>query len=81
MVRKLTPLTGDKDALARNFAKTFCATLPSEREVATAAKAFCATLPGSRSPAELTKAFCATLPSEKAVREAGSKIVRSGGQK
>ena len=74
MPKKLTPLTGDKEVFAENFAKTFCATLPSEKQVAAVAKAFCATLPGAQSPTEMTKAFCATLPSERAVRIATRRL-------
>lgn len=75
-MKKMRPLTPNQEALEESFTKAFCATLPSEREVAAASKAFCATLPGDFDPAEMTKAFCATLPSEKVIRKSASEALR-----
>jgi|GEM_PF-2490198 len=68
-MKRMKPLTRNREEVEAGFSRAFCATLPSEGEVSAGAKAFCATLPGAPEPRELAKAFCATLPSEGRIRE------------
>ncbi len=76
MSEKLTPLTSVQEATAQNFTKSFCATLPGEKEVLAAAKAFCATLPGpAPEPTDVAKSFCATLPSQQTVLDTSREAV------